>query len=49
MAHQIEDRSTQQVLAVGHSILVVYDYRQNKSVPMPGDWRAAIEKFEAGQ
>lgn len=49
MLHQIEDRATQQVLAVGHSILVVYDYHQNKSVPIPADWRAAIEKFEAGQ
>jgi acyl-CoA thioester hydrolase len=49
MAHQIENRSTRQILAVGHSILVIYDYHQNKSVSMPDDWRAAIEKFEAGQ
>ncbi len=49
MAHQIEDRSSHQILAVGHSILVVYDYHQNKSVPMPTEWRSAIEKFEAGQ
>jgi acyl-CoA thioester hydrolase len=49
MAHQIEDRSTRQVMATGRSVIVVYDYAANKSAPLPLDWRAAIEKFEAGQ
>lgn len=48
MTHQIEDRLTRQVMAIGRSVVVVYDYELNQSAPLPIEWRAAIEKFEAG-
>ncbi len=49
MTHQIEDKATRKVMATGRSVAVVYDYELNQSAPIPIEWRAAIEKFEAGQ
>ena len=42
----IEDGRDASVFATGTSVLVTYDYRQNRSVPIPEEWRTAILQFE---
>lgn len=34
------------LIAVADSILVAYDYREERPIPVPDDWRAAMEAFE---
>ena len=34
------------LVAVADSALVSYDYRDDRPIPVPADWRAAIEAFE---
>jgi acyl-CoA thioester hydrolase len=34
------------LIAVADSVLVAYDYQQERPIPVPDDWRAAIEGFE---
>jgi len=33
-------------LATGRTVLVAYDYRQGRSIPIPDEWRRAILAFE---
>ena len=42
----IEDAQDESVCATGSSVLVAYDYRNNRSVPIPEEWRKAILQFE---
>ena len=49
MVYQLEDQATSQIAATGRTINVAYDYSTLRSRPLPDHWRAAIEKFEAGQ
>jgi acyl-CoA thioester hydrolase len=42
----IEDAQDESVFATGSSVLVAYDYRNNRSVPIPEEWRKAILQFE---
>lgn len=46
MEYVVEDATTQAVLATGTTIQVAYDYRQQKSIPIPEPWRKAIGEFE---
>jgi acyl-CoA thioester hydrolase len=34
------------LIAVADSVMVSYDYREEHPIPVPDDWRAAIERFE---
>jgi acyl-CoA thioester hydrolase len=34
------------LVATADSVLVSYDYRDDRPIPVPADWRAAIEAFE---
>jgi acyl-CoA thioester hydrolase len=34
------------LIAVADSVLVAYDYQEERPIPVPDDWRAAIEAFE---
>jgi len=34
------------LVAVADSVLVSYDYREDRPIPVPADWRASIEAFE---
>jgi hypothetical protein len=34
------------LIAVADSVLVSYDYREECPIPVPDDWRAAMERFE---
>ncbi len=34
------------LVGVAESVLVSYDYREDKPIPVPDDWRAAIATFE---
>ena len=42
----IEDTRDAGVLATATSVLVAYDYRKNRSVPIPEAWRKAMMLFE---
>jgi len=44
--YEIRDDDTQQVLARAESVMVAYDYRQQKSIPVPPTWREAICALE---
>ena len=49
MEYCLEDGSSGQQLASGLSVLVAYDYREGRSMPVPEDWRSAILQFEGLQ
>jgi len=42
----VMDSSAQKPYANGTVILVAYDYREHKSIAVPGEWRDKISKFE---
>jgi len=44
--YYIEDMRDASVFATGSSVLVAFDYRKNRSVPIPGEWRKVIMQFE---
>ena len=46
MEYQLVDQATDQLMAVGRTVNVMYDYAAGRSLPMPDDWRATIEAFE---
>lgn len=46
MEYQIEDAQTGEVLSTGNSVLVTYDYRSKKTIPVPDKWRQVISTFE---
>jgi len=43
----IVDADTEKVLAKGEVILVTYDYREEKTIPIPPEWREKITNFES--
>ncbi len=38
----------EKIITVARAVLVVYDYRQQRTIPMPDAYRAAIQAFEKG-
>jgi acyl-CoA thioester hydrolase len=46
LAYSLRDRSTHEELAVGRTVLVAFDYRSNRSIPIPDDWRSTLGSFE---
>ena len=44
--YRIEDGRDASEFATGSSVLVAYDYRNNRSVPIPEEWRKTILQFE---
>ena len=44
--YRIEDARDASEFATGSSVLVAYDYRNRRSVPIPEEWRTAILQFE---
>lgn len=42
----LEDARDASLFATGSSVLVAYDYHDNRSMPIPDEWRKAIMKFE---
>lgn len=44
--YRIEDARDANEFATGSSVLVAYDYHNNRSVPIPEEWRKAILQFE---
>ncbi len=47
--YEIRDEQTGQVLATAETIMVTYDYRQQKTIAVPAEWRQAISKLEGIQ
>ena len=43
----IVDADTGGELAKGEVIIVTYDYREEKTIPVPQEWRKTITEFEA--
>jgi acyl-CoA thioester hydrolase len=46
MEYRLEDAGSGQELASGSTVLVAYDYRAERTIPIPDDWRQAIASFE---
>lgn len=46
MEYSVEEANTQTVFATATTIQVAYDYRQQKSIPIPERWRSTISEFE---
>jgi acyl-CoA thioester hydrolase len=44
--YRIEDARDESEFASGSSVLVAYDYHNNRSVSIPDEWRKAILQFE---
>ena len=42
----IVDADTGKELARGEVIIVTYDYKEEKTIPIPGEWRERIAEFE---
>ena len=47
MAYEFVDEATGQVLAVGRTVQVMFDYAVRRVVPLPDRWRQALTAFEA--
>ena len=46
MEYVLEDAHTREPLARGRSVLVTYDYRQGRSIPIPPTWRETLRPPE---
>ncbi len=46
MEYSLEDSETGQELANGSTVVVAYDYRQDKTIPIPDTWRQFIISYE---
>ena len=46
MAHRIVSVKHQQIAAEGDDVIVTFDYRENRKVPIPADWRRLISDLE---
>jgi acyl-CoA thioester hydrolase len=46
MEYRLFDAGTNTELAVASTVLVSYDYRANKSIPIPDFWRKTISEYE---
>jgi acyl-CoA thioester hydrolase len=46
MEYQIEDSGDGRALATGATVLVAYDYRRGRSLPLPDDWRRILTEYE---
>lgn len=46
-SYSLEDDDTGQVMAIGRTVQVAYDYYRGASIPIPDHWRQVIEAFEA--
>ena len=46
LAFQIRAREGTQIFARGESVLVVFDDREERSMPIPAEWRNKITQFE---
>ena len=46
MAYLLQDESTGEELARGSTVMVAYDYVQERSKPIPQEWRDTISEFE---
>ncbi|NIM95492.1 MAG: acyl-CoA thioesterase [Anaerolineales bacterium] len=42
----LEDTESGQVMTIGRSVLVAYDYETGQSINIPDEWRKRIEEFE---
>ena len=42
----IVDSATENVLAKGEIVIVTYDYKEEKTIPIPQEWRNKIIEFE---
>lgn len=41
-----EEKGNEIILAEGSTVLVCYDYRTGKSIPVPQEWKEKLERFE---
>jgi len=46
MLYSIDDAASGKVMAIGRTVQVCYDYANNRSKPVPPEWRTRIETFE---
>jgi acyl-CoA thioester hydrolase len=44
--YEVVDRNTGKICARGETVMVAFDYRSQKSVPVSLEWRLAISRFE---
>jgi acyl-CoA thioester hydrolase len=44
--YTLRDSATDQELATGSAVLVAFDYRAEKTIPIPHEWREKITAFE---
>lgn len=44
--YSIQDAETQEELASGRTVLVAYDYRAARSIPLPDEWRKNMTAYE---
>ena len=47
MVYRLADPDNDREFASGSTILVAYDYHQERSLPIPEDWRERISEFES--
>lgn len=47
LEYQFTDQATGQILALGRTAQVMYDYTAKCTVPLPAEWRQTLMAFEA--
>jgi acyl-CoA thioester hydrolase len=48
MEYRMVDQASGKELATGSTALVTFDYRTQKTIPVPDEWREKISRFENG-
>jgi acyl-CoA thioester hydrolase len=46
MEYSLEEAGSEALFATGSSVLVAYDYRENRTMPIPEHWRNTILSYE---
>jgi acyl-CoA thioester hydrolase len=44
--YRLEDSETGELFATAEAVMVAYDYRQHRSIPIQDEWRARIAAYE---
>jgi acyl-CoA thioester hydrolase len=46
MEHQLVNEDTEEVLSTCEAVLVCYDLKEKKSIPIPDKWRSNIQEYD---
>ena len=48
LEHELTSKALGEVAAIGHGVIVAYDYTRGRKVPLPAEWGTALRKAMTG-